>query len=101
MSEYFSPNTVSGDVDVWNVILFVFLVSVAAGLVSMVIVFLAEKFLYCGRREFPSPGRAIRLGFAVTAILGVVLMLHVFHFLNIFAALIVCTLVIVGIMFLR
>ena len=100
-SEYFSPETLSGDVDMWNISLFVVLLSVAVGLIVSLIVFIGEKLLYCGRKEFPSPGRAVRLGLMAAILFGVFVVLHVFHFMNIFVALVLSGLAIIGIIILR
>ncbi len=100
-SEYFSPRTLSGDVEIWNVLLFLFLVSAAAGLMLSVAVYLGEKFLYCGAREFPSPARSVKYGLIIFLTLNVLLLLHVFHFLNFFVAIILIAFVVIGIIWIR
>ena len=100
-SEYFSPKTISGDLDVWNVALFVGLVSLAVGLTVSLIVFLVEKLLYCGWREFPPVRRAVKAGILVAIALAVVLAMHIFHVLSVIVVLVVCVLVIVGIIIIR
>lgn len=100
-SQYFSPLTISGEVDIWNVGLFVFLISVGAGLLVSVLVYLGEKFIVFGRKEFPPAKRAIRVGFVIAVVLAILLVLHIFHFLNFFVALIICTLIVIGIIVIR
>ena len=100
-SEYFLPETLSGDVDIWNIGVFVLLISSGVGLLASLVYYLGEKFIVYGRREYPPPVRAIRVGLVVGIVLAVLLVLHIFHFLNFFVALIICTLIVIGIIVIR
>jgi len=100
-SSYFSPWTGSGEVDVWNVMVFAVLVSIAAGLVVTLIVYIGEKLLYCGRNEFPAPIRSVRAGLLLAVVCAIVLVLHIFHFLTFGVVLVLCALAVIGIMILR
>ncbi len=98
--EYFSPWTSQGDIDYANVVFLVFLAACAVGLLVSLISFWVEKFISCGRKEFPSAKRAITIGLVVMVVLFGAIMLHIFHFLNFFVGLILFVLLIVGIMLL-
>jgi hypothetical protein len=100
-STYFSPWTADGSVDVWNVMVFVVMVSVGIGIAVTIIIFLGEKFLIYGRKEFPPAGRAIRVGLAAAVLCGLLITLHIFHFLSLVVAIGMCVLVIIGIILLR
>lgn len=100
-SEYFSPWTAMDEVDVWNVMLFVAMISIAIGLIVALVTYLSEKVLYCGKNEFPTIKRAIKFGLIATLILLAGLVLHVFHFLNPFLIIVLCALVLVGIIVIR
>lgn len=100
-SEYFSPLNVEGEADMINIGGFVALIAIAAGLLVAIIMYLGEKFLYCGRREFPSANRAIRSGIVAAIMLAVLLFLHIFHFLNFVFGAVIAVLVVIGIMAIR
>ncbi len=100
-SKYFSPETFSGEADIWNISLFIVLLSVAVGLIVSLIVYIGEKLLYCGKKEFPTPRRAIRLGLMAAVIIGLLIVLHVFHFLNIIVVIILSVIAIIGIIILK
>lgn len=99
-SEYFSPTSFTGDIEVWNVFLFVVLLSSLFGLVVTVVVFLVEKFISCGWKEFPKSYRAVRYGIMFSVVACVLMLLHVFHFLNFFVGLVLFALLVIGIMLL-
>ncbi len=101
LSAFFSPYTLNGDVDVWNVSLFVVLVSVAVGVVFALLVYIAEKLLYCGKKEYPIPRRALKFGSVVMVCCSVVLLLHVFHFLNPIVLLLLFLLIVIGVILVR
>ena len=100
-SEYFAPFNRLGDIDMWNISVFVVMVSAAAGLVISLLVYLLEKFMYCGRREFPRAGRAVRFGMLTVFCLAVGLLLHIFHFLNFGIILVLFFLAFVGVVLVR
>jgi hypothetical protein len=100
-SKYFTPMTVTGEVDMINVGGFVALIAIAAGLLVAIIMYLGEKFLYCGRREFPSANRAVRSGIVAAIMLAILLILHIFHFLNFVLGLVIAVLVVIGIIIIR
>jgi hypothetical protein len=100
-SEYFEPFSTLGEIDVWNIGVFVFLLSVGVGLLVALLVFILEKLFYCGRNEFPRPMRAIRYGLLVMFCVVVGLFLHIFHFLNFGILLVLFFLAIVGIVLVR
>lgn len=99
--EYFSPTNFTGDVDVGNITFFVFLVSVGLGLIVTLIIYLGEKFISCGWREFPAPVKSLKFGIITTAVLFVALMLHIFHFLSFWVVLLLIGLVLTGIILSR
>ncbi len=94
-SSFFRPYLETGDADLTNVILFLVMVSSFVGLLVTLLVYLGEKFLYCGRNEFPSNKRALKFGFISFLCLLLLLILHVFHFLNFWVALIIVLFVII------
>ena len=100
-SEYFSPRTISDEVDIWNVMLFVVMVSLGTGLIVSLLVYFSEKILYCGKREFPPISRSVKFGSITSLIFLVGLILHVFHFLNPFLIIVLCALVLIGIIITR
>lgn len=100
-SQYFGPYNVSGDINLWNIAVFVTLVSFAAGLVTSGMVYVLEKIFSCGKKEFPRPVRSLRFGLLVTFCLEVGLFLHIFHLLNFGVLLVLFFLVIVGIVLVR
>lgn len=100
-SRYFSPTTISGDVEIWNVLLFLFLLSSGLGLLVSIVLYLLEKFMSCGRKEFPKPGRSIKYGLMAGIFLMIILVLHIFHFLNFFVAILIALFVIIGIIIIR
>jgi hypothetical protein len=77
------------------VVVVLFLISILAGTVVSLLVFLGEKFIYCGRREFPRPTRAIKFGLIVFLCCILLLILHVFQFLNFWIALVLVIFVII------
>jgi hypothetical protein len=93
-TEFFRPYLESGDVNIINVLIFLTLVSSLGGELIALIVFIGEKFLYCGRKEFPKCTRAVKFGFIGFLCLLLLLILHVFHFLNFWIALILIIFVI-------
>ena len=97
-SEHFTPLNLKGEVDMVNIGVFVTLIAIAAGLLVAVIMYLGEKFLYCGRREFPSATRAVRSGIAASVLLIILLFLHIFHFIDFVLGTVIVVLVIIGIM---
>jgi hypothetical protein len=99
-SAYFSPRTVTGDIDVWNVMLFISLLSIGFGLLIMLLIFVVEKLFIYGKRENPPLTRIFRVGIAVSVLTAIILMLHIFHFLNFMVAIVMCLLVVVGIIIL-
>ncbi|MEA3356938.1 MAG: hypothetical protein U9Q67_00685 [Patescibacteria group bacterium] len=100
-SEYFLPFDFIGDVDVWNIMVFVILVSSILGLLVTVCIYVGEKLLYCGRSEWPPSSRAVRIGVVMSVLLAGSLLLHVFHFLNFFIGAILIILLIVGIIIIK
>lgn len=95
-SQFFSPYKVTGEVDVWNISVFIVLLSFAVGFIVSLLTYLAEKLLYCGRREYPRPMRALRFGAMATLSLIAGLFLHVFHFFNGVIMLVLFFIVIIG-----
>ena len=100
-SEYFGPFNRLGEIDLWNIGVFVFMISLAVGIVISVIVFLTEKVLYCGKREFPRSDRALRYGLLTMLCLAAGLMLHIFHFLNFGVLLVLFFLIVIGFVLVR
>lgn len=98
---YFAPYNFRGEIEYGNIFIFLFLVSSFLGLVIALIVYLGEKFILHGWREFPAPRRSIKTGLMVFLMLIISLTLHVFGFLNFFVVAILFILVIVGIILIR
>jgi hypothetical protein len=69
-SEFFGPAGITGQADIWNISVFTILVSTCVGLLVTLIVYLVEKFIYCGLREFPKSFRAIKYGLLATVVFG-------------------------------
>jgi len=99
--EYFMPFSQTGDLELFNILFFIILVATLLGLVVSLCVFLGEKILYCGRKEFPSAGRSVKIGIISAIVLFAILTLHVFHLLNFFVAILLIAFVIIGIMIIR
>lgn len=100
-SKFFKPINLDGDLELWNIFLFLFMLASNFGLLVSLVVFVAEKLLYCGKKEFPSSARAIKIGVAFGILLLIILVLHIFHFLNVFVVLLLLVVVIIGIMLIR
>ncbi len=100
-SKFFTPMKFTGEVDVINIFLFIVLVSSFLGIFISLVIFLAEKFLYCGKKEFPRSTRAIKYGFLTGFVLAILILLHIFHFLNFFVGLVLFALLVIGIMIIR
>lgn len=100
-TKYFLPFSQSGDLELFNILFFLFLVASLLGLVVSLCIFLIEKFLYCGRKEFPSTLRSVKIGIISMVVLFVLLILHIFHLLNFFVAILLIAFVIIGIMIIR
>lgn len=100
-SEFFTPTTSGENIELWNIFLFLFLAASILGLFVTLIVYLGEKFLYCGWKEFPRRARSIKLGLIVFVLAFVLAILHTFHFLNFFVALLFIVVIIIGIMIIR
>lgn len=101
MSEFFNPYTTTGQVDVWNVSIFIGMLSLAGGVFISLLTYGIEKLLYCGKSEYPRPSRAIRFGVMSMLSLMIGIFLHVFHFLNIGVMLLLFTVVIIGFVLVR
>lgn len=99
--EYFSPFNFKGDIDNWNIIFFIFLVSSGVSLIASLVEYLFEYFLYCGRKEFPKIYRPIKVGLGFFIATFILLILHIFHFLSIGAGLAVAVILIIGIILIR
>lgn len=100
-TKYFLPFSQAGDLELFNILFFLFLIASLLGLVISVCVFVVEKFLYCGRKEFPSALRSAKIGIISMVVLFVLFVLHVFHLLNFFVAILLIAFVIIGIMIIR
>jgi hypothetical protein len=97
-SEFFRPYLESGEANITNVLIFISLIASFGGVFFALVTYLGEKFIYCGRREFPRSSRAIRVGLIVFLCLLALLLLHIFHLLNFqFALLLIIFVIILGI----
>jgi len=99
--EYFSPFSYKGDIDNWNIVFFVFLVSSGVSLLASLLEYLFEYFLYCGRKEFPDVYRPIKFGIGFFVATFILLTLHIFHFFSIGAGVVVAALLIIGIILIK
>lgn len=100
-SQFFKPTTFTGDVDILNIILFVLMIAFGLGLFVSIVVYLVEKFVRCGKKEYPAPGRSIKYGILTALVAAILVFLHIFHFLNFFAGLALFALLVIGIMIIR
>ncbi len=80
--ESFQPFDLEGNVDWYNVstlLFFVFLF--LQGLLSTLL-YLFQKFLTCGLKEFPSFGASLKWGLLLSFIFILLLLLNIFHIIN-------------------
>jgi hypothetical protein len=99
--EYFSPFTFQGEIDSWNIIFFTLMFSLALGFFIALVEYLAEYFMFYGRKEWPRSFRSIKILLSVFAASFIFLSLHIFHFLDIRIGLVLAILSIIGIILIR
>ena len=93
--EFFLPKDLEGNVDWYNVssVLFFLFLSLQ-GLLS-ILLFLFQKFLTCGIKEFPSLNQSLKWGIIVSFLFILILILNVFNFVNLLWGLIILVLIII------
>lgn len=95
--DYFTPFTSQGDLNWYGIFTVLFLVFLLGQGVISLIIFLAQKFLAYGWKEFPDPWGSLKWGIGLGLALVAALLLNAFHILTLQWGLIAILLVILAI----
>lgn len=100
--EYFLPYTSSGEANWYNIVMVLVLVLFAVEAIASLVVYLGQKFIAYGWKEFPDYKSSLKWGIVVSLLFSISLFLHIFHIINFawglgVAVLIVIVLVLLGI----
>lgn len=94
---YFYPETIDGEPNWYNIFYGLLLLFLVLESFISIAIYLVQKFTIYGRKEFPDKNFSIKWGLIISSLIIVLLLLNIFHILNItFGILIVVVVIIVA-----
>jgi hypothetical protein len=95
--EYFTPLNAQGDLNWYGISTVLFLLFISSQAVISLIVYLTQKFLAYGWKEFPDPWISLKWGIGLSLSVVAAMLLNAFHILTLQWGLLAILLVIVAI----
>jgi hypothetical protein len=95
--EYFTPVNIQGDLNWYGILTVLFLLFTLSQSVISLVIFLTQKFLAYGWKEFPDPWSSLKWGIGLSFAFVAALLLNSFHILTLQWGLLAILLVILAI----
>jgi hypothetical protein len=95
--EYFTPLNLQGDLNWYGIFTVLFLLFVLAQALVSLVIYLAQKFLAYGWKEFPDPWGSLKWGIGLALAFVGAILLNAFHILTLQWGLLAILLVILAI----
>jgi hypothetical protein len=91
--ESFSPKDLEGNVDWYSVSTVLFFVFLSLQSIFSIVLFIFQKFLTCGIKEFPSFNQSLKWGVIVSFLFILILILNLFNVINLTWGLVILVLI--------
>lgn len=95
------PWGIDGDPNWYNITYVMFLLFLIIESFSSILIYLSQKFIIYGRKEFPEKGFSIKWGLIIATVIISILLLNVFHILSLVWGLILLMVVVLIAIFVR
>lgn len=98
---YFLPTAGDNSPNWYNIFAVIFVLFVLSQSIISLSVFFIEKIFTCGKKEMPHFSRSLKWGLGISFGLIIVLLMHIFHLLNLAWGLVIGLVILLGILFIR